>query len=57
MVEYENAAMMPRPEEDREIEIEKNRKLGEDLKVNLKFTYITVLGSSGLLYRCSHGRI
>ena len=40
MVEYENADLMPRPEEDREREIEreKNRKLAEDLKVNLKFT-------------------
>ena len=43
MVEYANADMMPRPEEDREREIEreKNRKLAEDLKVNLKFTWET----------------
>lgn len=32
MIEYENAAMMPRPEEDREQEISRNRKLAEDLK-------------------------
>lgn len=34
MIEYENAALMPRPEEERvtEIDLEKNRKLAEDLK-------------------------
>lgn len=32
MIEYENAAMMPRPEESRELEREKNRKLAADLK-------------------------
>lgn len=32
--EYENMESMPRPEEDREIEIEKNKRLQQQLKVN-----------------------
>ena len=40
MIEYENAAMMPRPEEEREIEREKNRKLAEDLKVSILSLFI-----------------
>lgn len=31
--EYENMENMPRPEEDREIEIEKNKRLQQQLKV------------------------
>ena len=31
--EYENMESMPRPEEDREMEIEKNKRLQQQLKV------------------------
>lgn len=38
--EYENMENMPRPEEDREIEIEKNKRLQQQLRVITAHGYL-----------------